>query len=470
MSEQASQALKHVKFFPYWLDSEEAPSAEPELNGSINTELLIVGGGFTGLWSAIIAKERYPNTDVVLIEAQTIAYGASGRPGAIVSTSVMHGLHIASEIFPDDLDTLERLGHENLSGFKQAIERYNIDCDMEWSGELTVAVGQAGMPMVEEEYELHKRYGHDVEIFDEREVQKQLHSPLFSGGFWSKKGSGTVHPAKLAWGLKKAALTLGVRIFEHTALTSLTEQGDELIGHTPQGKVHTKRTMLCTNAFAAGHKKIRSRVAMIRDRIIMSEPLSDEQLSRVGWENRQGVYDTRTQLNYMRLTHDNRILFGGRLDYFFAGNPDPDLDRTVKPYLRLAEAFFNTFPQLHDVQFSHAWSGPIALTTRMAVHFQSYYQGKAIYAGGYSGFGVSSSRFGAEFGLAKLMGEQRPELELEFARTQPNWIPPEPFRYIGSKITMYALDTADEKRGWRVWWLKLVDRMGFPLSWTTEND
>ena len=142
----------------------------------------------------------------------------------------------------------------------------------------------------------------------------------------------------------------------------------------------------------------------------------------------------------------------------------------MKPYLRLAEAFFNTFPQLHDVQFSHAWSGPIALTTRMAVHFQSYYQGKAIYAGGYSGFGVSSSRFGAEFGLAKLMGEQRPELELEFARTQPNWIPPEPFRYIGSKITMYALDTADEKRGWRVWWLKLVDRMGFPLSWTTEND
>ena len=470
MNEHENQALKNVKYFPYWLDSDKAPMPEPQLQGSIQADLLIVGGGFTGLWAAIIAKEKTPDKNVVLIEANTIAFGASGRPGAIVSTSVMHGLHIASEIFPEDLETLERLGQENLNEFKNALDRYNIDCDMEWSGELTVAVGPSGMPMVNDEYELHKQFGHEVEIFDEVGVQSQLNSPLFSGGFWSKKDSGTLHPAKLAWGLKKAAISLGVRIYEHSALKTMNDNGTTLTVSTEHGEVQANRVLLCTNAFAAGHKNIRRRVALIRDRIVMSEPLSDEQMNRIGWQNRQGVYDTRTQLNYMRLTKDNRILFGGRLDYFYAGNPDPSIDRTPKPYLRLVEAFFKTFPQLHDVKFTHAWSGPIGLTTRMAVHFQSYYQGKALYVGGYSGFGVSSSRFGADFGLAKLMDEERPELKLAFADTQPNWIPPEPFRYIGSKITMYALDTADEKGGWRVWWLKLVDKMGFPLSWTTEDD
>lgn len=470
MTERSKAALRGVKFQPYWLDSPEAPEPEPSLEGRCDADLLIVGGGFTGLWSAIIAKERGLAENIVLIDAGKIAFGASGRPGAIVSTSVMHGLHIASEIFPNDLNTLERLGRENLTAFKNTLERYNIDCDMEWSGELTVAVGQEGVPVVREEFKLHEKFEHDVELLNEDEVQSQIHSPLFSGGFWSKQNSGTVHPAKLAWGLKKAALSLGVRIYENTALVSVEDTGPSLIVTTNNGKIHTTRTMLCTNAYASGHKNISRRVAMIRDRIIMTEPLSAEQLGRIGWKNRQGVYDTRTQLNYMRLTKDNRMLFGGRLDYFLANNPDPKTDKTITPYVRLANAFFETFPQLDDVTFSHAWSGPIGLTTRMAVHFQPYYGNKAMYAGGYSGFGVTASRFGAEFGLAKLFNENRPELQLEFANTLPGWIPPEPFRFIGAKITMYALDTADKKGGWRALWLKLVDKMGFPLSWVTSED
>lgn len=470
MTDQSSAALEHVKFFPFWLDSAEAPQPQHSLNTNIETDLLIVGAGFTGLWSAIIAKEKNPARKVTVIEAATVAFGASGRPGAIVSTSVMHGLHIASEIYPDDLDTLERLGRENMQAFKATLERYNIDCDMEWSGELTVAVGQAGLPVIQDEYELHQHYGHDAELFDAAGVQAELHSPLFSGGFWSKQDSGTLHPAKLAWALKAVAIKLGVKLYENTALKTLKENQLAIRVTTEQGSITASKVMLCTNAFAAGHKAIRKRVAMIRDRILMTEPLTEEQLSRVGWHNRQGVYDTRTQLNYMRLTKDNRILFGGRLGYFFGANEDPTLDKSSGPYIKLADAFFKTFPQLHDVSFSHAWSGPIGLSTRMAVHFQSYHGGKVLYAGGYSGFGVSASRFGADIGLAKLDQESRPELELEFARSLPNWIPPEPFRYIGAKITMYALDTADEKGGWRKLWLMMVDKMGFPLSWVTAEE
>ncbi len=470
MTDQSSAALEHAKFFPYWLDSAEAPAPQPSLTTEIETDLLIVGAGFTGLWAAVIAKEKDPAREVTLIEAATVAFGASGRPGAIVSTSVMHGLHIASEIYPDDLDTLERLGRENMKAFKATLERYSIDCDMEWSGELTVAVGQAGVPMVHDEFELHQRYGHEAQLFDSTGVKEELNSPLFSGGFWSKQDSGTLHPAKLAWALKQVAIDLGVKLYEHTALNTLEENQEHIRVVTDRGGITASKVLLCTNAFAAGHRSIRKRVAMIRDRILMTEPLTDEQLNRIGWKHRQGVYDTRTQLNYMRLTKDNRILFGGRLGYFYGANEDPALDKSTAPYIKLADAFFTTFPQLQDVSFSHAWSGPIGLSTRMAVHFQTYHGGKVLYAGGYSGFGVSASRFGADIGLAKLDQEPRPELELDFARTLPNWIPPEPFRTIGAKITMYALDTADEKGGWRKLWLMMVDKMGFPLSWVTADE
>ena len=100
----------------------------------------------------------------------------------------------------------------------------------------------------------------------------------------------------------------------------------------------------------------------------------------------------------------------------------------------------------------------------MAVHFQRYHGGRAIYAGGYSGFGISASRFGARVGLAILDGDEAPETKLKFATTMPDWIPPEPFRFLGAQMTMYALDTADEKGGWRRPWLRLVKAMGFPVS------
>ena len=464
MSGIETSALRDVTLFPYWLDSKDAPITQPQLIGRTEADLLIVGGGFTGLWAAILAKEANPNRDVVLIEAEKVAYGASGRPGGIVSTSIMHGLHNAVRVFPNDLDVLENLGQANMKGLLGTLKRHKVTCDAEWNGEMTVAVGAENVAIVKDEYDLNLKHGHDVELLDKTGVQKQLNSPLFLGGLWSKKNSGTVHPAKLAWGLKKITLSLGVRLYEQCPMKRIEDEGSSLRVVTRDGEIRTPKVLLCTNAFAAGHKKIRSRVAMVRDRVLMTQPLSKEQMGRIGWKNRQGVYDTRTQLNYMRLTKQNTILFGGRLGYFINSPLDPELDRTTQPYERLAGAFFRTFPQLDDVRFTHAWSGPIALTTRMAVHFQTYYSGKAIYAGGYSGFGVSTSRFGAEIGLAKLDKESRPECNMEFARTMPNWMPPEPFRYFGSQITMYALDTVDTKGGWRNHWLKAVTKMGFPLS------
>ncbi len=459
-----TRALADVVFTPFWLDRDDVSDLEPPHAGKTDAELLIVGGGFTGLWAAIQAKEADPVRDVVLIEAETIASGASGRPGGILSTSIMHGLANAERVFPDDLERLEALGRANLHGFRDTLERHRVDADIEWTGEMTVAIGKGGVGVLDEEEALHRRFNYDVVRLDRDDVQAELRSPLFEAGLWSKRDSGTVHPGKLIFGLKRMALQLGVRLFEKTPLVKIEDTGATLRAIAPNGEFHARGILLATNAFAAGHPHIRRRVAMIRDRILMTDPLSAEQLARIGWRNRQGIYDTRTQLNYMRLTSDNRILFGGRLGVFRNAPRDPAFDRTQRPYRRLAEAFQRTFPQLDDVRFSHAWSGPIALTTRMAVHFQRYFGGRVIYAGGYSGFGITASRFGAAVGLKLIDQTAVPETTMAFAATLPRRIPPEPLRYLGSTITMHALDTADEKGGWRLPWLKLIERMGFPLS------
>jgi len=463
MPVSVERALRDVTLFPLWLDNPAAPAPERPLIGRREADLVIVGGGFTGLWAAIQAKEADPGREVVLIEAGKVAHGASGRPGGIVSTSIMHGLGNARRIFPGDLEELERLGHDNAQGFADTLARYDIDAEIEWGGELTVAVDRAHLPGLQEEFELHRTHGYDVVYLDRDGVQAEVASPLYQGAVWSRSNSGTVHPAKLAWGLKVAALKLGVRLYEDTPLTDLRSDGTGVGVRTHDGSLRAPKVLLATNAFAAGDRRIKHRVAAIRDRIIATEPLTDEQQSRVGWAHRQGVYDTRTQLNYTRLTKDNRIVFGGRVGYYFNNDTDPAADREVRTYERLADVFFETFPQLDDVRFTHAWGGPIALTTRMAVHFQRYHGGKVIYAGGYSGFGVSASRFGARLGLALLDDPSAPELKLDCAATLPNVMPPEPFRWIGAKITIYALADADEKGGWRRAWLRLVHAMGFPL-------
>ncbi|ODA33606.1 FAD-dependent oxidoreductase [Veronia pacifica] len=464
---QAEKALLKTKFYPFWLDDPDAPKAADKLTSDVSCDLLIVGAGFTGLWAAIQAKEADPNRKVIIIEAGTAATGASGRPAAILSTSVMHGLSNAQRLFPNDISRLEELGKQNIDGFRDAIDKFKIDCDLEWSGELTVAVGEAGMADVEKEYSLYGEYGHDVELLNKESLEKEITSPLFNGGVWSKQRSGIVNPAKLAWGLRRAAGELGVTVYEYTPMVSseLTTNGVQVA--TPEGKINANKVLLATNAFAAGDKRIKRRVAAIRDRIVVTEPLSPEQLALIGWEHRQGIYDTRTQLNYMRLTKDNRILFGGRLGYFFNNDTDPSADKLANAYLPLVENFYRTFPMLRDISFSHAWSGPIGLTTRMAVHYQSYHQGKMLYAGGYSGFGVTASRFGARVALAKLDGEDTEETRMAFATELPGYIPPEPFRWLGAKITMYCLDTVDEKGGWRHWWIKMVEKIGFPV---TQNE
>ncbi|WP_041390268.1 NAD(P)/FAD-dependent oxidoreductase [Sphingobium chlorophenolicum] len=457
------KALSGAKIFPLWLDHPDRPSPQPKLRGVIPADLAIVGGGFTGLWAAIQAKEQDPSCEIVLIEAGEIAFGASGRPGGIVSTSIMHGLKNAVRVFPDDVGELERLGQENLDGFRDTIDRYAIDADFEWNGEMTVAVNDRELPELREEFDLHRKYGHDVEWLDAEAVRRHLNCPDFVGGMWSHERSGTVHPAKLAWGLKAAAISLGVKIFEHTRMDELRPIGAGLRVRTESGEITAHRVFLATNAWGAKQKKVKRRIMAMRDHVLATEPLTDEQLARIGWTERQGIYDTRTELNYLRLTKDNRIVFGGSVGYAFGNDLEPASDEEISTYYALARDFFRKFPALTDVRISHVWGGPIDYCLRYSMYFEPLHGGRAVYVGGYTGFGVSGTRFGARIGLALLKGEKAPELELDIVRKKPAMIPPEPFRWIGARITLAVLKDVDTKGGWRLWWIRFVNFLGYPI-------
>ncbi|CAM3775563.1 NAD(P)/FAD-dependent oxidoreductase [Roseateles saccharophilus] len=457
------EAFAPTKLMPYWLDNPAAPSPAAELLQATQADLLIVGGGFTGLWAAIQAKEQSPELDVVLIEAGRVAFGASGRAGGIISTSVMHGLPNAVRVFPNDIEQLEGFGQVNLDGFEETLRRYGIDADIEWNGEMTVAVDEAHVDHLSADYALHRRYGHDVVLLDRAQTAAQIKSPLFAGALWSRHRSGIVHPAKLAWGLRRAAISLGVRLFENTPLLRLHDAGSHVEVQTPKGSVKAPRVLFGTGTAKVGVPDINRRVVQVRDHVLATEPLTDEQLARIGWAKRQGVYDTRTQLNYFRLTQGNNIIFGGLVSYHFDGNPDPAEDGRKETYHRLAAAFYRTFPQLGDVRFSHAWGGPIDYCSRGSVFAKPYLGGKAVFVAGYTGFGVAASRFGAFMGLNILFDRDSPERGLDIATQSPTYIPPEPFRWLGAKLTFHAFDGADAEGGWKRAWIKGIKALGFPM-------
>lgn len=456
-------ALSRTKLSPYWLDNPAQPNAEPKLTRDTTADLLIVGGGFTGLWAAVQAKEQMPELDVVVIEAGRVAHGASGRAGGIISTSVMHGLPNAVRVFPNDIAELEEFGHRNLDGFEETLKRYDIDADIEWNGEMTVAVDPEHVQHLRDDYDLHTQYGHDVVLLGEQATREQLNSPLFAGALWSRNRSGIVHPAKLAWGLKRAALSLGVRLYEHTPLLSVKDEGKTVYVKTPDGSVRAPRVLFGSGTAKVGIPDINRRVLQVRDHVLATEPLTEEQLARIGWKNRQGIYDTRTQLNYFRLTKNNNIIFGGLVSYHFDGDPNPAQDGQRETYYRLAEAFYKTFPQLSDVRFSHAWGGPIDYCSRGSVFARRYLGGKGVFVAGYTGFGVAASRFGAFMGLNILFGRSSPEQALDIARLSPTYIPPEPVRWLAAKVTFHAFDGADAEGGWKRAWIKGIKAMGFPM-------
>jgi glycine/D-amino acid oxidase-like deaminating enzyme len=260
--------------------------------------------------------------------------------------------------------------------------------------------------------------------------------------------------------LKRAAEQLGVRIYEDTKAVGLDYSPGGIVVETPLSKVHAKRVALATNAFKPLLRRMHNYIAPVYDYCLTTEPLTPQQLESIGWKNRQGLSDISNQFHYYRLTADNRILWGGYdAVYFFGGKVNAELESRPETWAKLSQHFFETFPQLEGVRFSHVWGGAIDTCSRYSVFWGQAMRDRVAYAIGYTGLGVASSRFGAEVMLDMIDGRKTPATQTQFVRSKPLPFPPEPFRFIGIQTTRWALNRED-KTGRRNLWLRSLDRLG----------
>jgi hypothetical protein len=457
------EAIADADPYPYWYEDADEPLANPTLVRTETCDLCIVGGGYTGLWTAIIAKERDPSRDVVLIDAHEVGSAASGRNGGFMEASLTHGVANGQARFGDELPLLEELGIDNLNEIEKAIKRYNIDCDYERTGVIDVAsdLHPAGYTNeLREDYLQLRQLGQKVTWLDAEQMRAQVNSPTYTGGLWRHDLAAIVDPARLVWGLKAAAEFLGVRIYEDTKATAIERDGVGVLVETPLGRVRAGKVALATNAFKPLLKRLNNYIIPVYDYCMVTEPLTDEQLARIGWKNRQGLSDIPNQFHYYRLTEDNRILWGGYdAIYYFRGRMNSELESRPESWARLSTHFFRTFPQLDDVKFSHMWGGAIDTCSRFCVFWGRAMNGRVGYAVGYTGLGVASSRFGAEVMLDLIDGRRSRATETRFVKEKPLPFPPEPFKFFGVQATRWSLDRED-KTGKRNMWLKTMDRLG----------
>ncbi len=441
---------------PFWLDRPDRPPAREPLRGEESCDLAVIGGGFSGLWAALLAKEANPGRSVVLIDGSRVGWAASGRNGGFCDASLTHGTANGRQRFPAEFATLQRLGADNLDAIEAAVGRYRIDCEFERTGSIAVATEEYQVSALRENAKTE-----GVTFLDAEAVRAEVNSPAYLAGTWDAKGTAMIDPARLAWGLAAACEQIGVRIAERTPATGLASDDHAVTVRTRRGVLRARRAVLATSAFPSLVRRLRPYIVPVYDYVLMTEPLSAAQLGSVGWRNRQGVADSGNQFHYYRLTADNRILWGGYdAIYHFGRAMRAAYDQRPATFTRLAGHFFTTFPQLEGIEFSHRWGGAIDTCSRFCAFFGTAHRGRVAYALGYTGLGVGAARFGARVMLDLLSGEQTELTRLEMVRSKPVPFPPEPLAYLGVQATRWSLAQADGRSGRRNLWLRALDAAG----------
>jgi glycine/D-amino acid oxidase-like deaminating enzyme len=445
----------------FWLDTLPERDPHTPLDEQLTADLCIVGGGYTGLWAALYAKELDRARDVVVLEATRCGAGASGRNGGFLQSSLTHGIGNGLARFGDELAVLERLGLENFHALAADLERLEIDAELETVGDLIVALAPRELADLEEEASLVRSFGHEAELLDAESIRAEANSPTYLAGLWTRTGSALVHPGKLADGLRAAAVRAGVRVFEYSPARGLHRSGAGVSVVTDGGVVTARRVLLATSAYPPLLRAIGRYVAPVYDYALVTEPLDASMRDAIGWTRRQGISDLGNQFHYYRLTADWRILWGGYdAVYRYGGPVGPELDDHEPTFATLSQHFFTTFPQLEGLRFSHRWGGAIDTCSRFSVFFGTALGGRVAYALGYTGLGIGASRFGGRVGLDLLDGRATEATALNMVRRRPLPFPPEPLRTGVIQLTRSRLAAADRNDGRRGLWLRTLDRMG----------
>jgi glycine/D-amino acid oxidase-like deaminating enzyme len=359
LSAPTSDPLRDAAPKVFWTDRPGAPEPADPLTRTTPCDLLIVGGGFTGLWAAVEARAARPDATIMLVEAETVAFGGSGRNGGFISESLTHGLAHGEQLWPGEMPELVRLGRDNLREIVAFAESEGIAADLRLCGKTALATSPHHLEALAASAVLHDRFGEDVTLQTADEVRADVDSPTYLGGLRVRSGGGLVDPSALAWGLRAAAIRRGIDLYEHTPVLSMRRSRSGVEVATPRARIDAGQVLLATNAYPPLLRRLRHRVLPVYDHVLVTEPLPEAALDEVGWRDGQGLTDAGNQFHYYRLTSDRRILWGGYdAIYYFGNRTDAWREQRDASHELLAGQFYATFPQLAPYRFTHRWAGP----------------------------------------------------------------------------------------------------------------
>src|SRR3954468_21254608 len=463
----------------YWFATGASGPRRAAFHGRRQVDVAIIGGGFTGLWTAIALLSADPSLSVVVLEAERVGSGASGRNGGVGCASLTHGLSNGLLHFADELDELEHEGLRNLAELVAFARDEGIDCELEATGTLDVATQPHQVEGLREYVELAARYGADLELLSGDEVRAAVRSPLFLAGVRSgPERCVMLNPAKLAWGLADAVERRGGTIHEGSRVTGVTRRAGGVTvritgrasaaggavpvhGGDTEAVLDASQVIVATSAYSGWLRRLVPLFVPVYDYVLVTAPLSAEQRASIGWKDREGMSDAGYQFHYFRLTADDRILWGGYDAIYHPGNRvGPEHDDRPVTFERLAAQFRATFPQLDPVPFTHRWGGAIDTTTRFHVTFGDALGGRGHYALGDTGLGVGARRWAAGILGDRLLDPASPRLRMRFVRSRPFPVPPEPVRTPAVELMRRAVIAADEHAGERGLFLRAMEALG----------
>lgn len=459
----------------WWL--EEALAADPgtpcpPLVGDTDADVVVIGGGYVGMWAAYQIKERDPSLDVVLLEQDICGSGPSGRNGGFVGgwwEDIHEWMHRfgANEAMEMAL-TMDR----SVSAIGEFCERHGVDAWWRARPEVTAATAAAHEGAWRPGMEAAERlgFGDAMRELSREEVRAICDSPTFRTGFLVEH-AGTVQPARLARGLHRVILERGVRVHEHTAVRRLEASGSPVVAVTPMGSVRAKDAVLAINAWAGAWKEHRRTLAVRGSYMVMTEP-APERLAEINWTGGESVRDLRSTLNYLRTTPDGRIAFGAAaISPTTSGRVTAAYDYDDRALRITARSLVRMFPTFADVPIAAGWGGPIDVSGTYLPFFGTWPSGRVHYALGFTGNGVAPSHLAGNVLAELATGQRALYSRLAVARYRPPTFPPEPAKSAGMAVINVALRRVDDaaERGERAGWVwrflsRLPRRLGYNLG------
>lgn len=441
--------MKDYASYSYWLEnSGDDLTPRAPLDGSTTVDVAILGAGFTGLWTAYHLLRRDPSLNVAVLEAEIAGFGASGRNGGWCFAGFpLSPTELTERYGQDAARAISLAMYDSVDDVGAVCEREGIDAHYAKGGELEIARADYELPIIEEMYADFRSVGLEdhYEMFDAEQTAERIQVAGAVGSFWNREGA-AVQPARLARGLARAVERHGGTVYEQTRVVDFTPGPPAPIFHTEHGDVTAKVVVLAGEAYLAEQPKMRRRILPITSHIVLTEPLSDDVWSEIGWERREVVGGFGSEGAYLNHTADGRIAFGPyRSHYPFRSRITDDINIQEEIFAHGRKAALSWFPALEGVEFTHSWGGVLGMP-RDHMPTMAYNRPTGVaFAFGYTGDGVATTNLSGRL-LTDLITETKSELtELPMTRHRPRKWEPEPLRWIGSQMVMWSRHRNERK-------------------------